>query len=175
MKTETNRIRRAIVIQTRSGLLAAGMLLCAPLADADTLAIGAGYGNIKSQDATAAFLRCQKDAPRLWGRDSFYELALASWDGSNRNNAIGVARGLRWPWSQKNFFSAELGIAYVTRTTDHLGTQGQFFFHGALGHRFGKYTLSIGETHYSNGQKVMHWHGPNVGEDFLTLHLGREF
>jgi hypothetical protein len=174
MKTETKKIWRAIVIQTHSGLFA-GMLLCSPLANADNLAIGEGYGNIKSQEATATFLRYQKDAPRLWNQDSFYEIALGSWNGSNHNNASGVARGLRWPWSQKNFISTELGIAYVTRTTDHLGTQGQFFFHGTLGRQFEKYTLSIGETHYSNGQRVLHWHGPNVGEDFLTLQLGRKF
>lgn len=159
----------------RARFIAAGILLCAPLVQADRLALGAGFGNIYSQDAAAAFLRYQRPAATLAGRDSFYEVSAASWNGSSHNNAIGVARGMRWPAGSKSYLSAELGAGAVSRLTDRLGTHGQFFFHGAYVQRFGPYDLAIGETHYSNGKTVFRWRGPNKGENFLTLQLGREF
>ena len=159
----------------RVRFIAAGMWLWAPLVQADQLILGAGLGNIYSQGATAAFLRYQMPAATLAGRDSFYEVSAASWNGSSHNNAIVVARGIRWPAGSKSYLSAELGAGAVSRVTDRLGTHGQFFFHAAFGQRFGRYDLSIGETHYSNGKSIFHWHSQNKGENFLTLQLGREF
>lgn len=156
-------------------LITLGLLLSAPLAQADRLALGVGIGNIYSQDATATFLRYQMPAATLAGRDSFYEASAVSWDGSNHNNAIGVARGMRWSTGSESYLSAELGVGAVSRLTDRLSTHGQFFFHGVFGQRFGPYDLSIGEAHYSNGKSIFRWRGPNKGENFLTLQLGREF
>ena len=83
---------------------------------------------------------------------------------------------MRWNISPETYFAGTLGIGVVDRTTEHLGTQGQFTIRLAVGRKFGKYDLSIGENHYSNGKTALrlNWHGPNDGEDFLTVMLARE-
>ncbi len=158
-------------------LLIAGMLPCPRLADADMLAVTAGRGNIYSQGSNAVFFSYQKNAPDLFNRKSLYDLTLGYWSGSTRNSALTVARVVRWKLSPENYFAGTLGVGVVDRTTDHLGTAGQFMVRLAFGRRFGKYDLSLGETHYSNGKTALrlNWHGPNTGEDFLTLMLAREF
>lgn len=158
-------------------LLIAGMLLRPCLAGADMLAVAVGRGNIYSQGTNVVFFSYQKDAPTLFNQKSLYDLSVAHWDGRNRNTALTVARTLRWKLSPENYFAGTLGIGVVDRTTDHLGTAGQFVVRLALGRRFGKYDLSLSETHYSNGKTALrlNWHGPNTGEDFLTLMLAREF
>jgi hypothetical protein len=157
--------------------LGAGLLLCPSLTAADMLAVAVGRGNIFSQGSEAVFLSYQKEAPRLFNRESRYDLTLGYWSGSTHNSALTLARIVRWKLSNENYFAGTLGIGVVDRTTDHLGTQGQFVVRLAFGRRFGKYDLSLGETHYSNGKTALqlNWHGPNTGEDFLTLMLAREF
>jgi hypothetical protein len=155
----------------------AGLLLCPSIAAADMLAVAAGRGNIVSQGSNAAFLSYQKDAPKLFNRESLYDFTLGYWNGSTRNSALSLARVVRWKLSNEYYFAGTLGIGVVDRTTDHLGTTGQFMVRLAFGHSFGKYDLSIGETHYSNGKSVLgpNWHSPNIGEDFLTVMLARKF
>ena len=157
--------------------LGAGLLLCSALAAADMLAVTIGRGNIYSQGSDAVFLSYQKDAPKLFNRESRYELMFGYWSGSTHNSALTLARVMRWKLSPETYFAGTLGIGMVDRTTDHLGTQGQFVARLAFGRQFGKYDLSLGETHYSNGKTALrlNWHGPNTGEDFLTLMLAREF
>ncbi len=165
----------SITLKRISGLLA--MLLCTHLASADMLAVTTGRGNIYSQGSNAVFLSYQKDAPRLFNRESLYDFTFGYWSGSTRNSALTFARVLRWKLSPQSYFAGTLGIGVVDRTTDHLGTQGQFMARLAFGRKFGKYDLSIGESHYSNGKTSLrlNWHGPNTGEDFLTVMLAREF
>jgi hypothetical protein len=157
--------------------LGTGLLLCPSLTAADMLAVAVGRGNIFSQGSDAVFLSYQKEAPRLFGRDSLYDVTLGYWSGSTHNSALTLARVMRWKLSKESYFAGTLGIGMVGRTTDHLGTQGQFVARLAFGRRFGKYDLCIGETHYSNGKTALrlNWHGPNTGEDFLTVMLAREF
>jgi len=162
-----------LTVMRNAGMLA--VLLGASPASADTLAVAAGSGNFKSHDSNAAFLSYQKNAPELFNHESLYDFTLGYWNGSTRSSALTFARVVRWKISPEGYLAGTLGIGAVDRTTDHLGTQGQFILRLAYGRQFGKYDLSIGETHYSNGQIVFHWHGPNVGEDFLTLQVGREF
>ncbi len=151
-------------------------LLCAHSAGADMLAVAVGGGNIKSQESDAVFLSYQKDAPRLFNRESLYDLTFGYWSGSTRNSALTLARVVRWKISPESYFAATLGIGVVDRTTDHLGTRGQFTIRLAFGRKFGKYDLSVGENHYSNGKTALRlgWNGPNDGEDFLTVMLARE-
>src|SRR3989344_1201573 len=106
-----------------------------------------------------------------------YGPSLRHWRRRDYNTALTVARALRWKLSPETYFAGTLGIGMVDRTTDHLGTQGQFVARLAFGRKFGKYDLSIGETHYSNGKTALrlNWQGPNTGEDFLTVMLAREF
>ena len=123
------------------------------------------------------FFSYQKDAPVLFKQQGSYEFTIANWTGPNDNTALTAGRALRWNLSSENYFSGTFGIGVVNRTTDHLGTIGEFVIRLAFGHKFGKYDLSIGHTHYSNGKTALglDWEGPNVGEDFLTLRLAREF
>lgn len=152
------------------------MLLCTHAASADMLAVTVGRGNIYSQGSNALFLSYQKVAPRLFSRESLYDLTFGYWNGSTHNSALTLARVVRWKLSPESYFAGTLGVGMVKRTTDHLGTQGQFTVRLAFGRRFGKYDLSIGESHYSNGKTALQlgWHGPNTGEDFLTVMLARE-
>jgi hypothetical protein len=157
--------------------LGAGLLLYPSLTTADMLAVTVGRGNIYSQGSDAVFLSYQKDAPKLFNRESLYEFMFGYWSGSTHNSALTLARVVRWKLSPESYFAGTLGIGVVDRTTDHLGTQGQFVVRLAFGRRFGKYDLSLGETHYSNGKTALqlNWRGPNTGEDFLTVMLAREF
>jgi hypothetical protein len=157
--------------------LGAGLLLCPSLIAADMLAVAAGHGNIYSQGSDVVFLSYQKYAPKLFNRESLYDLMFGYWSGSTHNSALTLARVVRWKLSNENYFAGTLGIGVVDRTTDHLGTTGQFVARLAFGRKFGKYDLSIGETHYSNGKTALqlNWHGPNTGEDFLAMMLAREF
>jgi len=163
----------SLTVMRIAGMLA--VLLGASPASADTLAVAAGSGNFKSHDSNAAFLSYQKNAPELFNHESLYDFTLGYWNGSTRNTALTFARVVRWKISPESYLAGTFGIGVVARTTDSLGTQGQFTLRLAYGRKFGKYDLSIGEVHYSNGQTVFHWHGPNVGEDFLTLQIAREF
>jgi hypothetical protein len=171
------RLPRHLPIKLMLTSVITGVLLFPRLAGADSLGVAAGLGNINSQGATALFLSYQKDAPNLFHRQSLYDLTIASWSGSRHNRALTLARELRWNLSQESYIAGSLGLGLVSRTTDHLGTHGQFITRLALGRQFGDYELAIGETHYSNGKTALQlgWHGPNHGEDFLTLMLTREW
>lgn len=145
---------------------------------ADMLAAAAGGGNLKTHHSNAVFLTYLKDAPKLFNRESHYDFTLGYWTGPTSNTALTLARDMRWQLAPPSYyFAGTLGIGLVSHTTDHLGTNQQFIIRLAFGRKFGKYDLSVGETHYSNGKYVLFlpWHGPNTGEDFLTLMLAREF
>ena len=171
------RLPRHLPIMLKRTSAIAGLLLFPPPASADTLGVAAGRGNINSQGSSAVFLSYRKDAPKLFQRHSLYDLTFASWGGSRHNSALTLAREVRWKLSRESYIAGSLGLGLVKRATDHLGTDGQFITRLAFGRQFGKYELSIGETHYSNGKTALHlnWHGPNRGEDFLTLMLAREW
>jgi Lipid A 3-O-deacylase (PagL) len=154
---------------------AAGAALRPSFVHADAVLFGTGYGNFRQGGATAVFLRYQTQAPTVLGHASLYELSVGAWNGPNRNAVVALARGIRWRWSPKIYLGAELGIGAVMQTTDHLGTHLQFVSHVVVGRQFGRYDLTLGETHYSNAKDLFHWSGPNVGENFLTLELGRDF
>lgn len=173
----TNMLSSALRAWFPLTLLIAGILLCPRPTGADMLAVAVGRGNIYSQGTNVVFFSHQKDAPTIFNQKSLYDLSIAHWDGRNYNTALTVARTLRWKLSPENYFAGTLGIGVVDRTTDHLGTTGQFVARLAVGRQFGKYDLSLGETHYSNGKTALrlNWHGPNTGEDFLTLMLAREW
>lgn len=142
-----------------------------PCAYSDQLALERGWGLIKSNDADAVLVRYQSRARALFGQESFYELSLGSWNNSQRNNAVGVARGLRGPLGEHTYWSGNLGLAHVARINDHLGTHTQFISRLALGRQLDPYDVSFGLVHYSNG----HLHDANVGENFLGLSIGRNF
>lgn len=147
-----------------------GALLAAPAAHADQLAPGLGGGNQRTR-GDAIVRAYHKDAAPLWGFDGRVEFTLASWNGGDRNDVLGVARSLRRTLGEKGYVSASLGLGYVSRSSDHLGGHGQFTLRVALGRRLGRYDLSLAQQHYSNGGTAR----PNTGENFLVLALRREF
>ncbi len=167
--------KRGVFVTLTAACLAFAALAAMPAARAGALAIETGWGDFKSRGTESVFLRYLNEAPPLFGYDSFHDFSLASWNGPNHNNAIGIARGLRRTWRGEKYLSASGGLGYVAQKTDYLGTHLQFVLHLAFGSRFGNYDLSIAQVHYSNGKKIFGWDGPNRGQDFLTLQLGREF
>jgi len=110
----------------------------------------------------------------LFGRASHYELALAAWSGPDANEAFTLSRGMRFcPGGYA--LAASAGIGYVTERTDNLGTHLQFVVRLALGRAYGDYELALAQRHYSNGQLLFGWSGPNRGENFLGIELARRF
>jgi len=152
------------------------MFFCLPaVARGDGLFAEGGEGFLFSSNTEALFVRYMKDARPLFGRESFYDFSVASWNGPNHDDAVAITRGLRWDWKEKNYFSFEAGGAYLERTTDNLGTRLQFAFRFAFGLKAEEYDISIGYNHFSNGKEIFHWSGPNNGENFLTLQIGLVF
>ncbi len=142
---------------------------------ANGLFVEASPGIFFSGDTTVSLVRFQKDTSRLFGHESFYEAAYASWNGTNSNRAVSLARGLFWGDRERAYRSADLGICHISRTTDNLGTPFQFYFRAASGIKVGRADLSIGLIHYSNGKLVFRWSGPNKSENFITASIGLTF
>lgn len=148
----------------------------ATLAYADGVLLEGGQGIFRSTDAQALFLSYQRDASPLFGIDGFYKLALGAWNGENRNEAIVLTRGFRWDLSEKSYFCFEPGGAYVTKTTDNLGTHLQFAFRFALGLRKDNFDYSIAFRHFSNGAGIFHWtEKTNCSDNFMTIQFGYRY
>jgi hypothetical protein len=152
------------------------LLYCSTSAHADGVFLEGGQGFHYSTNSQAIFLSYQKDSPRLFGLNSYYDVTLGSWNGPNRNNALVLAKGLWMNLSDKSYITLEPGGAYLSRTTDNLGTRLQFAFRSALGIKTEKYDLSVGYKHFSNGKGIFHWTDTaNYGENFITLQIGYLF
>jgi hypothetical protein len=148
------------------------LLLSSPV-PADDLFVDLGLGVFKSERSGALFLRYQKDTSRLFDRPSYWEGVASYWNNSNWAIALGAARGIDWNRSNRDhFYSTSFGVMSVNRTTNHLGTHFQFYFRQAYHIKYGGRDISLGLTHVSNGKVVFKWHGPNSGENFLSLSIG---
>ena len=150
------------------------MYLCTTIsAHADGVFLEGGQGFFRSADSQVMHLSYQIDATSIFGLNIFYKGALGSWNGHNRNDAIVLAMGILWNLPRKSYICFEPGVAYITETTDNLGTHLQFAFRFALGMRLDKIDLSVGYRHFSNGDGIFNWSdAPNYGENFITLQIG---
>jgi hypothetical protein len=150
------------------------VFLCAATsAHADGIFLEGGQGLFQSTDSQAMFLSYLIDSPPIFGLNSFYKVALGSWNGQNRNDAIVLTKGIWWNLSRKSYLCFEPGGAYITETTHNLGTHLQFAFRFALGMRTEKIDYSIGYRHFSNGKGIFHWTDtPNFSDNFITLQIG---
>jgi len=151
------------------------LLVLSPDVLADTISLETGQGFHHSVETQALFLRYRMEAPPLFGQKGFYEAAVGAWNGPNRVETAGIARGLRFDWGEADYFSAQAGLHYITRTTENLGTLFEFAFRLAVGRTIGAYDLSLGYVHFSNGKYFFGWDGPNYGENFVTVQIGRKF
>jgi hypothetical protein len=149
------------------------LFFCSTQACADGVFLEGGQGFYYSEDSRILFLSYQIDSPQLLGLNSYYDVALGSWNGPDRNTAIIFAKGLWLNLYRKSYITLEPGIAYVERTTSNLGTHLQFAFRSALGIRTEKYDLSVGYKHFSNGKGIFHWTDTtNLSENFITFQIG---
>jgi len=139
------------------------------------LSLEEGQGFHRSGRTQALFLRYQWEAALLFGQEGFWEVDFGAWNGLNGVETVGFARGLRFRWRENNYFSAQAGLHYITRRTENLGTPLQFGARLAFGRTMGVYDLSIGYVHFSNGKYFFGWEGPNNGENFATIQVGRKF
>jgi Lipid A 3-O-deacylase (PagL) len=151
--------------------------LCTPtLSHADGVFLEGGLGFYKSSDSQAVFLRYQKESSPLFGIDSYYDAAIATWNGQNHNDAVIITKGIRIDLVKKTYFGFEAGGAYLERTTDNLGTRLQFAFRFVLGLKVEAFDLGFCYNHFSNGKGIFNWTStPNYGENFFTLQLGYVF
>jgi hypothetical protein len=149
------------------------LLYCSTPAYADGVFLEGGQGFYYSKDSQVIFLSYQIDSPPLLGLNSYYDLAIGSWNGPDHNKALVLAKGIRMNLSGNEYISLEPGGAYLERTTSNLGTRLQFAFRSALGIRSEKYDLSVGYKHFSNGKGIFHWTDKaNFSENFITLQIG---
>jgi hypothetical protein len=151
------------------------LLVLSPDVFAETLSLEAGQGFHFSGNTQTLFVRYQKDAPLLFGQKGFYEGSVGAWNGPNRVETAGIARGLRFDFGETGYFSAQFGLNYITRKTENLGTLFQFASRLAIGRAIGEYDVSLGYIHFSNGKLFFGWDGPNNGENFVTVQIGRKF
>ncbi|HEX9021401.1 MAG TPA: acyloxyacyl hydrolase [Nitrospirota bacterium] len=151
------------------------LFLSSATADAAGLFIEGGEGFYFSHDTEAVIVRFQLDAPKLFGLEGFYEATYASWNGHEHDEAIALARGVRWVSAMKSAVSLTAGLSYISRTTSHLGQPFEFYGRLAFDEEIGRAFVSIGWLHYSDAKFLFQWSGPNDGENFLTLTLGVYF
>jgi len=159
-------------------ILCLSILLCVCYSvNADELLFESGQGFYTSGDSRVAFFRYLKDTAPLFGFDSYYDLAVATWSGENHNDAIVIARAERWNMTEKTYVDIGVGGAYLERTTHNLGTRLEFALRAALGLKAGAFDLALGYNHFSNGEEIFHWKTStsNLGENFITLRLGYVF
>jgi hypothetical protein len=162
----------------RVRLLAFVLLLiaaCATTAHADVVSAGAGKGLLFSKDYGGWFLHYYHDAPTQSCGPCFLELTAGTWPGEAAATIVAASAGWRATFGEHDFVRASLGGGYLNRTTEHLGTHGQFMIQLLAGRTFGEYDLGAGLTHVSNGDFVLQTGKPNDGENFLTVELGRRF
>jgi hypothetical protein len=172
-----DRLRSApAALRAGAFLFLALCLLSLPCpAAADTVSLGAGPGFWFSHSSTAIFLRYEREAAPLFGQDGFWAATAVAWDGPNRAEAIGISRGLRWPFGDAWHADAEFGLNWISHTTDNLGTPVQALLRAAVGKRFDSLDVSLSVLHYSNARWLFGWDGPNNGENFVVLGLGWRF
>jgi hypothetical protein len=150
------------------------MYLCTTIpAHADGVFLEGGGDFFSSDESQVMFLSYQIDTPSVFGLDTFCKGALGFWNGPNRSEAIVLAMGILWNLPGESYICFEPGGAYITETTDNLGTHLQFALRFALGMRLDKIDLSVGYKHFSNGNAIFNWSDtPNYGENFITLQIG---
>jgi hypothetical protein len=155
-------------------LLAAAIMFLFPVlpASADSLSYEAGAGFYFSGSCTAYLFRYQHEAAQLFGLSSYYEASYASWNGPDHSEAIGLARGIRWPRTADEYLSLTAGLSHISRTTSNLGQPFEFYGRLAYEKSIGTALFSIGWVHYSDAKFLFHWSGPNISENFLTLSIG---
>lgn len=158
------------------------LLLCPSAAKADGFFAEAGPGVSRSRGSFATFMRYQRDAPALFGLAGFYELSYGAWSGQNRNEAAALGRGIVWPSGERGYVSFEAGLARVRRATGNLDTPVEILLRASYGLRAGRFDISLGFTHFSNGKKLLQaihqswWErGPNFGEYFPMVQMGATF
>ena len=143
---------------------------------ADAVSLGAGPGYYRfSHDSEVVLLRYEHDASPLFNQEGFWAGTFAAWSGENRAEAIGLSRGMRWPFGDRWHADAELGLNWISDTTENLGTPVQILLRAAVGRRLDSLNVSLGVLHYSNARWLVHWDGPNNGENFVVLGVGWRF
>jgi len=149
--------------------------LMAMTAPADSLFYETGGGFLYSTGSTANFLRYRHETTPLFGYSSYYEASYASWNGPDHDNAVGLARGIRWAGTDDDGLTFTAGVSHIRRTTDNLGQPFEFYLRLAYEKNIGKALLSVGWIHYSDGKFIFGWSGPNDSENFATVSVGMHF
>lgn len=155
------------------------ILLClcrpSPSKSADGLFVETGAGFARSLNTGVILARYQKDTSPLWGYESFYEGIYARWSGENHAEDFALSRGIRLRVAEDAYYSATVGVGHISRITGNLGTPFDFYFRIAYGRKTGRYDISLGVIHISNGKPLFGWSGPDNGENFITLAVGELF
>lgn len=145
-------------------------------AHADGVYLEGGQGFIHSTDAQVFFLDYQIESRPFFGINSFYSAAIGAWSGKQRNKAVILSKGFWWSLYDTSYFCFEPGGAYVTETTENLGTHPQFSLKFALGMRKDNFDYSLCYRHFSNGAGIFQWTSEsNLSENFMMIQVGYLF
>jgi hypothetical protein len=139
------------------------------------LFVEGGEGFYFSHNTEVFLVRYQLEASALFNEESFYEVSYAAWDGRNDNEAVGLARGIRWELTSDDSVNLTMGLSRVYGPSSNLGQPYEFYGRLAYEKLLGRALFSIGWVHYSDAKFLFHWSGPNTSENFLTLSLGANF
>lgn len=139
------------------------------------LFVEGGEGFYFSHNTEVVLVRYQLEASALFNEESFYEVSYAAWNGRNRNEAVGLARGIRWERTADDSVSLTMGLSRIDGTSMNLGQPYEFYGRLAYEKQLGRALISVGWIHYSDAKFLFQWPGPNTGENFLTLSLGANF
>jgi hypothetical protein len=154
----------------------AALLVTAPLAAGDKLAVEIGRGLHNNLGSDALFLRYAGDIDEqlIPAGHNFYEWSLATWNGHAENNGAGIALGTLGRWGEFHL-DGSLGVAYLEDKTVLSGTHQQFCVRVGAGVAYERLDVGLFLTHYSNAKMFFGWDGPNAGYDFITLQIGYLF
>ena len=140
-------------------------------ASADGLFIETGPGVGLSLGSAGVLLHYKKDTGPLFERNSFTEGFAAAWSGINHNEALGLAKGLRWDEHDDHYYSTTLGICEISRISENLGRTIQFYIRLAYETKMNNRDVSIALNHFSDGKWILGWKGANNGENFITISI----
>lgn len=134
-----------------------------------------GRGLLFSRHSNGYFLHYYRDGAASGARNRFFELTVGDWTGAAAATLVAASGGLRKTFENRGYARLGLGVGMIDRTTENLGTHGQFMIQIAIGREFGAYAVGVCMIHVSNGDFLLHTGKPNDGENFLALQLGRQF
>jgi hypothetical protein len=119
-----------------------------------------------NEGSNLVLLGVSKQAKDLLGQRSYWQLNAGFWGGEYNANLLGIARGVQLG-TRKTFVRLSSGVCLISKVSDRLSTNFQFYEQLMVYRRLGAVGLGLSYRHWSNGSIKM----PNWGMDFAGAQL----